>query len=574
MLSQLIRFCVCIIDGVAKSPPHGVAVLTALLLAAFIWLFPTVTTAAQLLKIDSSSTPELSRIILTLDENTSFKAQQLPASQHAPKRCYIDLYNTRRSQALPPWIAVNDANIAKIRTGVHATTFRIVLDLKHGGNCTISSGTKTAQIFMDVEPPPAAKLTQEEQQEILSAKSNKKSLSEPAETNREYSINSEPSTLDSAIQKNHKLSAWGWVQGFSAVDLKDEPAEHDQFSRLRARAGASLDNDLNDDDSLQAQVAIDIDYLNYDNNFAADETEINLHETYLRLNTPDWDFSLGKQQVRWGKSDQLSPLDRINPEDLRQFLTQDMEERKIPSWLARLNWYGQRFSIETILSPWFEKSELDYFDSDWALYRHLRQTIIDHPLIPPELKDYVAALSVHEQQPSDSLENMSAALRLTWQMEQTDIGFSYRYGWETLPTIISFPVKIISTGADPQADPALLLRDSILTDEQIEARYKRQQIIGFEWESAFEHIGFRGEIAHIDKVAFLTRDLTSQRKTVGHLVTGIDYTSETEWYFNLQASWYKIFDYDAEILYFERDNLSLLGEIRKSAWRGNLEFST
>jgi hypothetical protein len=72
----------------------------------------------------------------------------------------------------------------------------------------------------------------------------------------------------------------------------------------------------------------------------------------------------------------------------------------------------------------------------------------------------------------------------------------------------------------------------------------------------------------------LGEDLTSRSKEVGHLVAGIDYTSVDDWYFNLQTSWYRIFGYDESILYFERDNLSLLGEIRKTLWRGNLELST
>jgi hypothetical protein len=87
-------------------------------------------------------------------------------------------------------------------------------------------------------------------------------------------------------------------------------------------------------------------------------------------------------------------------------------------------------------------------------------------------------------------------------------------------------------------------------------------------------VGFRGEIAYLDDVALLADDLTSARREALHLVSGIDYTSVSEWYFNLQASWYRIFDYDDSILYFEEDNVALLGEISKPLWRGNLEALT
>ena len=48
-------------------------------------------------------------------------------------------------------------------------------------------------------------------------------------------------------------------------------------------------------------------------------------------------------------------------------------------------------------------------------------------------------------------------------------------------------------------------------------------------------------------------------------------TSAEDWYLNLQGSWHKIHDFEKQILYLEADNISLLGEISKPVWRGNLE---
>jgi hypothetical protein len=572
-----------------------------LLPVLLLWsIFSTDLYAAELEAINFATSPELTRVVLQLSEKIRFSAHRLPAAGHEPDRCYVDLYSTRRGHSLPQRLNVDSGNIMNIRTGTHGTMLRVVLDLKNSSDCSIQSDPQNNRIILDATVLPATldnlpaagqpfqenplteplpkvlhrKIPPQETQLEPSPIQDQRQTAVELQPTAELPQPALPENLAGfTTQPQSPFSGWGWVQGFAARDIRDDPAEDDHLTRLRARLGIGWDGGLEHDRSLLARASIDLDYLSYANDFAKDETDINMHESYLQLNAPNWDLSVGKQRVRWGKSDQLTPLDNINPEDFRQFLTIDLEERKIPSWLVRLRWYGPRMNIETILSPWFEESELEYFDSDWALYRNLRQAIVENPSLPSEIKSYAEALRVHEQQPGDSFENMSAALRLTWQTDQSDFGVSYRYGWETLPTIISFPVKNIRSSGDPQEDPAQLLSGAILTGEQVEARFKRQQVIGFEWESVFEQIGFRGELAYLNKVALLSSDLTSQRKAAGHLVTGIDYTSETEWYFNLQTSWYRIFDFTKDILYLEQDNISLLGEIRKPVWRGNLEFS-
>ncbi|MCK5826366.1 MAG: AMIN domain-containing protein [Desulfuromusa sp.] len=547
----------------SKVGIRSVSLLLGILLCT---VAPFTSYAAELQTIKYTSTPELTRVILQLNESVRFQIYQLPASQHESNRCYIDLNSTRQAQSLPQRMMVNDSNLIKIRSGVHATTLRVVLDLEKNRTCAVSVDNNS-RIIMDVTPSlpsastrvnsrvaPLANPLTEPLPKILDITAEEtKKQSQTTKPIQQQPLELLPAEFAGLTSSESSFTTWGWLQGFSAVDFKSDPAEDDKMSRLKARLGVDWRGEQHDNYSLQGHVSLDIDHIFYDNAAADNTTDVNPHEAYLQLSTTNWDFSLGKQRVRWGKSDQLSPLDTINADDLRQSMTVNLEERKIPSWMARLRWYGQRVTIETIIQPWFQESELEYFDSDWALYRNLRQSITENPTLPVSIKDYAAAIRVDEEQPGNSLENISAATRLTWKTDQADFGLSYRYGWETLPFISSFP-----------APP----------DETVMATYKRQQITGFEWETIIDQIGFRGEIAYIDKVSFLKDDLTSQRHAVSHLVTGIDYTSASEWYFNLQTSWYKVFNYEKELLFFEEDNLSLLGEIRKTVWRGNLEFST
>lgn len=374
-------------------------------------------------------------------------------------------------------------------------------------------------------------------------------------------------------QEDSKIETWGWVQLYTAQDIEKQEVEDHHFSRIRSKLGADWETDLSSDYSLQFRGSVDIDHIYYEQSMADDDTDIKFAETYINISALNWDISLGRQRVRWGKSDQLSPVDSINPQDFRQFITVDLEERAIPSWLLRTRWYGDSTSFEAVVQPWFEKSEFEYFDSDWAFYRNFRKAITSNPLSSEELKSYTRAIQVKENKPKDTPENMSAAIRFGWQTEQTDFAVSYNYGWETMPTINNFPIKNIDYSGDPSDNPLQGVDPADFTNEYVQAEYKRQQTVGFEWETVIDRIGFRGEIAYKDNVAFISSDLTSERNPVTHLVSGIDYTSESEWYFNLQGSWYHIYDFTSNILYYDENTVSAFGEVRKPILRGNLELA-
>lgn len=537
--------------------------------------------AAQLKTIHYDSSAHATVVTLELDAPVHFVRHDLPATDHLSPRCYLDLQSTQPDKMLPWQRHVGDERLENIRLGVHGKTLRIVFDLQQPLSCQVLSTPNSPMIVLQFSHQSSDGLVPE----VPDASVALDAL--PASTDKEpaASVVQQPSVSDPFFSVEPiedvaasqgpflAVSTWGELQGYTAYDVDSQGAEDDDFYRFQARFGADLEKAFSQQ-PLHGRVTVEVDRLYYDAEAADEDTDVTLYEAYLSLNRPQWDLSVGKQRVRWGKSDQLSPLDCINPEDLRQFVTIDLEDRKEPSWLVRLRTYGKVVSFEAIVSPWFEESEIDYFDSNWALYRNLRQSILTHPALSSAARAYAGDLRVHEEKPSDSLENMSGAFRMSWQTDQADYALSYRYGWETLPTIVSFPVKNIRYDGDPETDPIALLGSAVLTDEAVEARFRRQKVVGAEWETTFDLIGFRGEVAYIDKVAFLTSELISSRHEVGQLVTGIDYTSETEWYFNVQTSWLHIFHYDKELLYFDEDTVALLGELRKSLWRGNLDIAT
>ena len=91
-------------------------------------------------------------------------------------------------------------------------------------------------------------------------------------------------------------------------------------------------------------VSVLSDYLYFGSEDETDEYDLNLHEAKYQYFTNRFDLSIGKQIIRWGKTDQISPVDTLNPQDLREFVIPEYEERKIPVWMADLKLFSDDFT--------------------------------------------------------------------------------------------------------------------------------------------------------------------------------------------------------------------------------------
>lgn len=275
--------------------------------------------------------------------------------------------------------------------------------------------------------------------------------------------------------------------------------------------------------------SVQSDYLWFGPTPSADDYDLELYEAYLLHATPHWDFRLGRQQVRWGKTDEISPVDNLNPQDMREFMLLELEERKIPNWMARLRFFPGQLTIEGVLIPFSEPNKFDYSGTTWALFG-------------PEQP----AMRIDETTP----DNVDGGLRLSTTTAGWDLGVSYLHATEKSPRL--------------RFEPVALSGPTLHTD------YQRQNIFGFEFETTLNKFGLRGEGAYFDQQSLPTSDLNSATTPVLHYVLGVDYIGEQDWYANVQFSHLHVVDHDSDILYLEEDNFSLNGEINKEFWRGNL----
>lgn len=331
----------------------------------------------------------------------------------------------------------------------------------------------------------------------------------------------------------------GFIRVTGALNTEDDKAgEHTRMVRNTIRLEGKW-NPVQETSRLRNNsssgfyllTSVEWDYLRFGQDHPSEDCDIKLFEGYFYWSRKPVDLRVGRQIVRWGKTDQISPVDNLNPQDLREFIIPDFEDRKIPNWMVRARLFSDFLTLEGVYLPFFESSRIDYFGTDWAIFQHMNR------------------LSVHEEEPARNFKNGESGIRVTKSIAGWDLGVNYLYAWEDLPYFESFPAG----------------RGDVLIT------YKRSNILGFEFETTAGEIGLRGEAAYFDQQSFLTWNFTSVTKPVLHYIIGADYLSADGWYVNLQFSEQKIRAYQDDILCFRKSNTAVSGEVSKEFRRGNFK---
>jgi hypothetical protein len=529
---------------------------------------------------DKNSTTEAVTVFLT----KPFDPQ--PFVLHSPERIVIDI-----ADAFVPGVRINKNTDADIVTSVTVAqnrkdTVRVVLhiaqNLLYHYRITQTADQSKPGFKITVFHPPQKKTTKSDADQILEkARANvfsddlthKKTVppppkKKPYDPDESVFLFEDTSGADifektGAGKKRGGLTLSGIVQIRASMDTKNN--DHIE-NKTHLKNRILLESRY----KKTARVSVLSDYLYFGNDNKTDEYNLDLHEAVFSHNNHFIDFSMGKQIIRWGKADLISPVDTINPTDAREFILADYEETKQPVWMADLKLLFDTFTLEGVFVPVFEKAELDYFGTDWAVFTHLKKEIAASP-VPENIKHYFNRLAVDEQDPNTEAE---FGLRLTTTVQNWDLGVSWHHTTEDMPYFTSFPVKNIHVGGSLNRENLnTALETAEFTDEKIMVEFQRTNIIGCEFETTLSGFGIRGEAAWYENQSLLTASLTSSKNTTFTYTLGADYTTKSDIYLNLQFTHQFISGYTPDILYFKRNNYSLSGEISRDIFMDWLEAS-
>jgi hypothetical protein len=288
------------------------------------------------------------------------------------------------------------------------------------------------------------------------------------------------------------------------------------------------------------------------------DKKVRPYNIYLNLAYEFINFRIGNQIVRWGKADEISPLDVVNPEDLSQGFTRQRADRKIPVPMANLEFLSDFFSLQGIYIPYFHKSIFHYTNDDWAYFDHLE-------------KKY-GAIDIREEEPAKTLRDAAYGGRLAGTIGRLDLAFVYLNHRVDTPSLMPFPFPIPPT---PGHEPSLedLVIASKLTGQPLKFQYLREELYGLEFETTAGSFGFRGDASYVSSRSFITSSLQELRKPVLTGVLGVDYNGSGGSYINLSISQSRIRDYDPSLGPTTQERTSILsGQFSLEILSGNVKL--
>ena len=344
-------------------------------------------------------------------------------------------------------------------------------------------------------------------------------------------------------QAEVQLGGEFWARG--SADLRDDRPEEDLFSE-HAYVRSHLRFTLGP--RWAGRLGIMLDRLAaHRHGRNREETTLLLGESFLRYQGTRWEITLGHQIIRWGKADEISVLDHLTRQDLRELFTLRQEERQRPWPWLRIRHFGSRLTWEGVFTLWPLWPRRKTVDADWAVFDHLRAQLRAAGLAS------LFPLRIRKEKPSPGLQHAEFGMRLggTWGVMDWELSFLHAHSRSFYPYLKRFPLRglRLEHPGDPWRDLWAQLERLEIASESLLITYPRDEIFGFSFETTWRGWGLRGEVAFHTAQVFLRRDLTSTRRPSWQWVLGADYQMENGLYLNLQLLQQKIVHHSEAILF-------------------------
>lgn len=138
---------------------------------------------------------------------------------------------------------------------------------------------------------------------------------------------------------------------------------------------------------------------------------IDLKEFYFDIYLPSIDLRIGKQIVRWGIVEGWRILDEVNPLDFTEHILRDVEDRYIPLWLVKGDYYIGPLTIEGLWIPDVRGHKPAPLRSEWSQFQELPNLI----KVPRNFK------------------NSEGGARISGILKGYEFALTYLYHWDDFP---------------------------------------------------------------------------------------------------------------------------------------------
>ncbi len=272
-----------------------------------------------------------------------------------------------------------------------------------------------------------------------------------------------------------------------------------------------------------------------------DRTELELRELYLETQQGEIWWTLGKQQIVWGKADGLKVLDVVNPQDFREFILEDFESSRIPLWAVR---------AEVPIGPW----ALEAFWIPDRTYHRLPEAgalfEITSPRLVPSPPPGIPVDVEPARRPDGFFSDSDAGFRLSRFLAGWDLTFNYLYHYADTPV----PERTLEHS---EVGPKVIVSPT----------YQRTHLVGGTFANTFGDLTLRGEVGYTTDRYVNVTDLADpdgiERSGELAWVVGVDGYGFTDTVWSVQLFRNRLTD-APEGLPFESGETRLSGLLRRT----------
>lgn len=172
-------------------------------------------------------------------------------------------------------------------------------------------------------------------------------------------VQTQDTTLQNTQQKNYTLSGnFAFKTSVGLLKHQVDGVEYSGINKAQTALYLQFDSKLSEKWKLRIStdayydVIYDIYSTNkYNNNVLnAYKTQLRFDDTYIQGQlSSKLDLKLGRQIVIWGKSDTIRITDIINPMDNRELGLTDIEDLRLPTTMAKLDYYLGMWNLSAML---------------------------------------------------------------------------------------------------------------------------------------------------------------------------------------------------------------------------------
>ncbi|GAB3279849.1 DUF1302 family protein [Parahaliea aestuarii] len=255
--------------------------------------------------------------------------------------------------------------------------------------------------------------------------------------------------------------------------------------------------------------------------FFNDYSEFELRELFVDGYLNDVFVRAGKQQVVWGQADGFRVLDVVNPMNLREFILEDSEDRRIPTWMLNLEVPVGQWMAQFL---WIPDTTYDQVPSlqDKARFAPTSPLFVPYPAAPGPVRVSPA------DKPRQFFGDSDAGARINGFIGGWDLSLNYFYHYLDRPAPYQTPSGEVFVIA-----PA----------------YERSHLLGGTLSTVYGDLTLRGELAAHSERYFITRNATTDNQGIlssaaVESVLGLDYNGFSDTFISAQVFVSRILDHD------------------------------